>query len=481
MLEMVASIPETHEETFWNSPPIVRQDEPASLVSYTIPWPDVSLIEFLRQAANAPRVYWESQKAAISFAGCGITAKLTAHGPDRFQTIRQAAHKLFNNTILLNKDGPHSLGPRLFGGFSFRKNYEPNGLWRVFPAACFILPRYQLTHFNGRMWLTINHRLGPEDDPMGIEYLLREEVDKFQQTAATPTSGNDLAAAATPNQRKSQPEISDLMEPATWRQLVSEATQRIRQGELDKVVLARARQMRSPNPIDPATILTRLQTNYPNCYRFLFEPVPGHAFYGATPELLADVTGSSLHTVALAGSIRRGQSPEEDAALGRQLLNTPKEQIEHAHVVEAIEENLQPLVTSLRVASEPGLCRLSNIQHIQTTIEGQLPAGCDTLTVVEALHPTPALGGRPRRVALPLINRMESVSRGWYGAPIGWLDQQHNGMFAVAIRSAVSVGNESMLFAGAGIVADSEPDKEWRETQLKFKPLMDALNGRNQS
>ena len=163
--------------------------------------------------------------------------------------------------------------------------------------------------------------------------------------------------------------------------------------------------------------------------------------------------------------------------LGQQLLDTPKEQIEHAHVVDAIRENLGPLVTDMHVASQPGLCRLSNIQHIQTPIEARLGEGLDTLDVVKALHPTPALGGRPRRVALPIINQAEPFSRGWYGAPVGWLDPQNNGMFAVAIRSAVSVGDESMLYAGAGIVADSVPDKEWRETQLKFKPLVDALNG----
>jgi menaquinone-specific isochorismate synthase len=135
-------------------------------------------------------------------------------------------------------------------------------------------------------------------------------------------------------------------------------------------------------------VLNQLRRNYPDCYRFLFEPVPGHAFYGATPELLAQVAGPTLHTVALAGSIRRGRSLEEDEVLGQRLLANPKEQIEHAHVVDAIEENLKPLVTKLQISSQPGLCKLSNIQHIQTTIDGKLTPGCDVLTVVEALHPT---------------------------------------------------------------------------------------------
>jgi menaquinone-specific isochorismate synthase len=148
-------------------------------------------------------------------------------------------------------------------------------------------------------------------------------------------------------------------------------------------------------------------------------------------------------------------------------------------VVEAVRESLQPLTTDLRIASEPDIYRLSNIQHLRTAIEADLREGCGLLPIVEALHPTPALGGRPRQAALPLIQQAEPVSRGWYGAPIGWLDHQNDGMFVVAIRSAISVGTESLLYAGAGIVADSIPEKEWQETQLKFKPLMDALTGVN--
>ncbi len=441
----------------------------STIVSYTIPWQNDSLLGFLRRAANAPRMYWENDKVAIGLAGCGITAKLTADGPQRFQIIQQASDHMFQNLVNLTPNTPSAVGPRLFGGFAFRNEHESTDIWSAFPGACFILPRLQLAQLEGQLWLTINHQLMDNETIADVEQTLQQELNQ----------GRYIALADKEPFAKEQadpPHITELMQPETWHNLVSDATQRIRRGELDKVVLARARQMRFTKPIDPTHILTKLQQNYPNCYRFLFEPIPGHAFYGATPELLAQVNNCTLSTVALAGSIKRGQTPAEDEALGLQLLNTPKEQIEHAHVVEAIQENLEPLVSNLRVDTPPGLCRLSNIQHIQTPIEGDLSGPCDTLRVVEALHPTPALGGRPRRIALPIINESEPVSRGWYGAPIGWLDHRNNGMFAVAIRSAVSVGHQAQLFAGAGIVAESEPDKEWRETQLKFKPLMDALS-----
>jgi menaquinone-specific isochorismate synthase len=267
------------------------------------------------------------------------------------------------------------------------------------------------------------------------------------------------------------------MDQETWYRLVADATNRIRRGDLDKVVLARARQMRFKRPVEPVTVLEQLASRYPDTYRFLVEPIPGHAFYGATPELLASVEGAKLRTVAMAGSIGRGQSSAEDDLLAKELMNNPKERHEHALVVDAIRENLAPLVSDLQLPTSPVLCRLSNIQHLETKIEGLLANNCGILPVVRELHPTPAVGGRPRKIALDIINNVEPTPRGWYAAPVGWVDHQGNGMFSVAIRSAVSVGGDSMLFAGAGIVADSVPTREWRETELKFRPLAEALGG----
>jgi menaquinone-specific isochorismate synthase len=452
------------------------QSAPMTLVSASIPWPRGSLAAFLQVAANGPRVYWDSQKVSLGFAGCGVAAKLTAQGANRFEAMRQQIKSLFENVIQATPNTPEPIGPHLFGGFAFKPEHRSENLWSAFPTACFILPQFQLTRLNNALWLTANYILGPQDDPLNTIWWLQEEARQLQQKVES------FCTAPLPENVaiNSQAQCKDLMSPRTWHYLVSEATRRIRRKELDKVVLARARKMQSAYAIDPTSALARLERNYPDCYRFLFEPIPGHAFYGATPELLAEIEGSSLRTVALAGSIRRGASPQEDEALGQELLANPKERMEHAFVVEAIEEHIRPLASNLHIAPKPGLRRLSNIHHIETPIWGELAPGHDALSVVEALHPTPALGGRPREIALKIINEAESTPRGWYGSPIGWIDHRGAGAFAVAIRSAVSVGSESMLFAGAGIVADSEPGKEWRETELKFKPLMDALNESNQ-
>lgn len=449
--------------------PSIDRQAGGRLISYSHPWPETSLLAFLEQAADRPRVFWENGEGSLGFAGFGVTATLQATGPDRFRSIEAQAWKLFDDASLHAGAAPPQVYPRLFGGFAFRPHSDAAGVWTAFPAAYFVLPRYLLTRWDGRNWLTINHRLADGEDPAEVRGRLEQE--SRQLWASTEEyRGREPEPALPPTL-----EAEHLMAPEAWRQLVTTATDRIRRGELDKVVLARSCRVRASRPIDPLAVLARLQRNYPNCYRFLIEPRPGHVFYGATPELLAEVAGTGLRTVALAGSIRRGNTPAEDEALGQELLANPKERWEHALVVESLRRRLRPLVTNLEIPSQPDLCRLSNIQHLQTEVQGRLAGRFGVLPVVEALHPTPAMGGSPREVALRFLETEEPVARGWYAAPVGWFGPQGDGHFAVAIRSAVGVGREAYLFAGAGIVADSDPDREWHETQLKFRPMLQAL------
>ena len=462
------------------SHPIYTNDQTrgGTLISYNIPWQQPSLLTFLRRASGLPQIYWESSQSPTGFAGFGVAAQFTATGPERFRIIRGQVDQLFENVILMGENvtsAEHAVGPRLFGGFSFQVDTKPQGIWSAFSGACFILPRYQLTRIHDQTWLTVNHLLPPEEDPTEGEWIIKEALwdipvpTDLRMGNGYPQSGFDGAGSPL--------DIEGLMDRETWHRIVTRATDRIRRGILDKVVLAQARRVRSRHHVEPTHVLARLGGLYPNCYRFLFEPVPGHAFYGATPELLAEVVGSKLNTVALAGSIRRGKTMLEDRQLGLQLMTSPKDCREHALVVEAIERNLRPLAEELHLPEEPRLCLLDNIQHLQTPITGELADSGGILSVVEVLHPSPAVGGVPQEAALDFIDEAEPHSRGWYAAPIGWIDHRGDGIFAVAIRSAVSVGPETRLFAGSGLVADSVPEAEWRETQLKFRPLLEALGG----
>ena len=257
--------------------------------------------------------------------------------------------------------------------------------------------------------------------------------------------------------------------------MIRHATGTMQHGPLNKVVLSRVCEIRYAQKVNVDGALAHLNAAYPDCYRFLFEPRPFHAFYGATPELIVGMNGRFLHTMGLAGSIGRGKTSAEDEALAQELLNSSKNQHEHALVVESIRRRLAPLSRQLEIPQEPTILQLGYIQHLYTPIRATLNHADGVLSILQNLHPTPALGGQPRELAMPFISQAEPVPRGWYGAPVGWLDHNLDGAFSVAIRSAITQDRRVWLYSGAGIVADSDPQAEWDETALKFRPMLNAL------
>ncbi|GAB4516780.1 MAG: isochorismate synthase MenF [Anaerolineae bacterium] len=441
------------------------------LVSLSAPCPDVTLLGFLRYAQGNARFYWEKAGARVAFAGFGTALELMAWGENRFAHIQQQAHDLFAESVVLDESAPPETTPRLFGGFAFRDDFVPDNTWSVFTPAQFILPHYQLTQFEGETWLTINAHVPFEENPRDLLPELRAalmaRIHSLQAAQQEPMNAVPLHPT----------EVNYPMPYATWARNITAATSRMKAGELNKAVLSRVCEIRFEERVDVDSALMYLADAYAECYRFLFEPRPYHAFYGATPELLAGVEGTQVQTMGLAGSIRRGKTAEEDHANAQQLLHDPKERYEHQLVVDRVQERLLPLTRELQV-SDTGIYRLSNIQHLYTPITGTLQQAEGVLPVVAALHPTPALGGDPRDVAMQVIGDYEPVPRGWYAAPVGWLDRDLNGEFGVAIRSAVSQEKRVWLYAGAGIVAESDPQKEWDETALKFRPMLDALGVR---
>lgn len=435
------------------------------LISASMPCEGVTLAAFLRHAAGQPRFYWESSRDAVAFAGFGSAVELMAWGPERFRSIRHQAAELFTGAEVLDEEEVLA-APRLFGGFAFRDDFVPDYAWSDFPPAHFVLPHYQMVMAGGTPWLTINAHIPFGENPRlmltELQEALQARIELLRQDMPAP---------------KTSPVLQELRYPMSfeqWQTMIESATGRINGGELKKVVLARAAELRFDThaPVDAA--LDYLNTHYADSTRFLFEPRPYHAFFGATPELLAEVRRGGLRTMGLAGSIRRGQTPEEDEAMAVRLLNDPKEATEHEIVVERLRERLEPLTEALSVGTR-GILRLRNIQHLYTPVSGQLRQHGGVLPVVEALHPTPALGGDPADIAMQVIRDSEPVPRGWYAAPVGWIDRELDGAFAVAIRSAVAQDRRVWLYAGAGIVGASEPQREWDETALKFRPMLEAL------
>jgi menaquinone-specific isochorismate synthase len=407
-----------------------------------------------------PTVAWSEDGQQVAAGGAAVT--VTADGADRFESVKAAGQDLFAEGRV-ESSLPAFARPRLFGGFAFHERDNANGdsPWAGFPDAMFVLPAvFVVTPPEGDTWLVAS-ATGPS-----AETRARSRLDTWAERLAAATP----AAQAPPGVRSR----TVTPDEAGWREQVGAAVDRIGSGRLRKVVLAQAQTVELERPVSVPAVYDRLTETYPDCFRFLVAPEVGGQFFGATPERLVSRDGRTVRTDALAGSTGRGDTPAEDEWLARELQDSEKDRHEHDLVVEAIKEQLGPFATSISTGDRT-VRRLATVQHLRTPVTADLAEDDHVLSLVEALHPTPAVGGLPPDVALRTIKETEAFERGWYASPVGWFDAAGNGTFAVAIRSAVAEAQRATLFAGNGIVGDSDPDREWDEVQLKYRPVLDAL------
>ncbi|MGB9965871.1 isochorismate synthase [Halobacterium hubeiense] len=418
---------------------------------------DVSYRAFLA-ARQAPRIHW-ADPDGLELSGVGAAATVTAAGADRFDAVREWATALYDDA---DHDGPAVARPRLLGGFAFHDDHTPEGTWAGFPAAQFVLPEVQLASAGDETWLTVT-RAGEDVDPAAVD----ADLDAAREDVA------GLPAMQPSGPRPGVESTTPTSDEASWREQVERAVARIDAGDLQKVVLATALRAELAGDLDPRDLLERLRQSYPSCFRFLVEPTGDAAFLGATPERLVTLRDGRVETVALAGSVGRGDTPEADAELAARLRDSEKLRHEQRLVTDTLVDQLGAFgeVT----VGERSVRKLSNIQHLSTPIEADVGEDTHVLDVAEALHPTPAVGGLPPEAALEVIRETETFDRGWYAAPVGWFDGDGDGTFAVGLRSAVARDRTVTMFAGNGIVADSDPSEEYAEVQLKYQPILDEL------
>jgi len=443
-------------------------------------------VRFLHAARGQERFFWRDGGQDLTFAGIGVAAHMIGYGAGRIPAIQRQADLLFSHAesdSLSAADGGSALAqPRLFGGFAFREDFVPDVTWTGFHPAHFILPHYQLVTRGEQCWLTINALVPAEEKVTANLPLLNEALEIRVESlnrlnenleAAYPDPASPCASA-----QGHETIIDYPLSFAAWAQMIESARLTFAATPMRKVVLSRIAQLRAQRPFDIRQALARLCALYPDCYTFLFEPQPGNGFLGSTPELLVRVRGKEIETMALAGSIQRGANATEDAVLASALLSSAKDRNEHSLVVDALRNCLRPLTDTLSVAEEPAVLALRNIQHLLTPVRARLRRPEGVLPLVRALHPTPAMGGTPRELALEFIRAHEPNLRGWYAAPVGWIDRKMDGAFAVAIRSAVVQKERAWAYAGAGITPDSLPESEWNETDWKFQPIVTSLAGK---
>ncbi len=436
------------------------------LLSVNLPCPGVDIRAFLGFSRGMPRFALEQPHKGAAMAGAGITAELVAWS-DRFASIETQARALFHRAQV-DGEGPPESQARMFGGFAFQDDFVPDNTWTIWSPAWFVLPHYQFTQIDGKAWLTLNVQV-PDNERSGETLTdLRLALQDLCRELQT------LARRATGPRQVSLLSLDYPMSRQTWDDIISVARNRILDGELQKVVLSRVAEARFNQAPDTDLALGRLRETYGDCWRFLLEPRPGHAFLGATPELLADLRGRSLRSMALAGSAARGATHNSDEALASQMLADPKERHEHALVASTLHRRLAS-IGAIDVPGAPRVLKLANIQHLLTPLDCKMHNSDGLLSLARRLHPSPALGGAPRQSALKLISELEPVPRGWYAAPVGCLDMRMEGTLVVAIRSAICQAQRMWLYAGAGIVADSVAQREWEESELKFRPILTAM------
>ena len=271
----------------------------------------------------------------------------------------------------------------------------------------------------------------------------------------------------------SGPEVDLREDPgrAVWTEAVRRVLAAIDSGDVRKVVLARQLTVDAGAPLDRRTVLDRLRRSHPSCFTYA-----AAGFVGASPELLVRRRGDEVASCPMAGTVRRGVSAEEDDALTAGLLRSVKETEEHRLLVEAVVAALAPVCVGSPAAGDPDVVRFPTVSHLATRVSGVLrrPAP-SALALAGLLHPTPAVGGLPRAEALATIAALEGFDRGLYAGPVGWVDANGDGQFAVALRGAQLDGARARLVAGAGIVAGSDPDAEWAETEAKLRPMLAAV------
>jgi menaquinone-specific isochorismate synthase len=450
-----------------------------TVVSVSAPAPELDVVMLFErgQLVTADRYLWAQPDEDFALVGLGIARAVDVVEATRFRQAADAWRRLMVGAI---HEGPRRLpgvGPILMGGFSFDTRRGDSRLWQGYPPGHLVLPRLLFTRAHGESWVTYNAVVSAASDPEAeaarlaamSRLLFEPDGLPWRPDHHPPGLGAPRPASITEHELRPADE---------WQADVADAVRAIGRGELEKVVLARAVRLQSEQPFSPASALRHLVSHYPDCY--LFAVARGlSCFLGATPEQLVRLREREVKAMSLAGSIRRGQTREEDERLGRALLASAKDRDEHAVVVRAMVEALGGVCSRLQVSETPELLRLGNIQHLCTPLTGQLSDSHTLLDLVERLHPTPAVGGRPRSAALQLIRECEKLDRGWYAGAVGWLDQDGEGEFCVAIRSALLHANEATLFAGCGIVTDSDPEREYAESRLKLRPMLDALTAPN--
>ncbi|MBA2782635.1 MAG: isochorismate synthase [Rubrobacteraceae bacterium] len=419
-------------------------DQVERIVRLTVPAGRIDPFRWLSEQEMFPKVYWSGREDRAGVAAVGV-ADLREAG------VSEGAGSLSKLLAALPDSGVS--GARYYGGARFDPLGKPDEEWAAFSAYRFVLPRFELHAGETETTLVCNLVL-PKDTAYASKIVQDIEDLSFPE-------GTSRSLLPTPVLREDSPDLKG------WRENVERAIGAFSEGRLGKVVLARRAEFGFDGDLDPTLLLESLRAATPDCFHFYAEPEDGTAFLGASPERLFRREGRLVESEAVAGTRPRGASSADDEGLRDDLLHSAKDRVEHTYVSKGIREALGPLCEELEIEDNVSEMKLARGMHLRSKVRGTLRDGVTDAGLLDAMHPTPAVGGYPRGEALERISALEPFDRGWYAGTVGWIGSDASD-FAVGIRSGLVRGKTLALFSGAGIVAGSVPDEEWAEIEQKI-------------
>ncbi len=426
----------------------------------------------------------------FSLLGLGSLLTFEAEGSHRFKKIKSDYSKILNKWININAKAKEEVTPVAFLTFAFDENDPMANDWDEFPNTVLIVPSILIKEINSCQTLLINIKLDqPSYDSTfkHLEKLLKHYLAKIEQDTAHSSSNDiSLAEGSLLAEGSSLAEGSLLAEgssPAknSWLTLTQNAITQIQAGSFDKLVTSRHESLQTNELISVTELTRKLMKHYPGCTIFSYQ-LSGKQVIAASPERLLTMQHPDIQSDAIGGTILNDHSSYHTGLIKQLIVQTDAKSTEskkllkeHAIIAQDIYQRLDPLCNTLTMPISPFLKKLHNMYHLETLIQGKLNNEYDLFDVIETLHPTPAVAGYPAQESKQWLLENEHYHRGWYTGAFGWLEGNQNGELSVMLRCALIKDNQLDIFAGAGLIAESDPESEWQETELKMQTIIEML------
>ena len=415
--------------------------------------------------------YFEKPEEQFALLGIDEAISISENGESRF-AITEKKIKELSKSFITNWDSlPKKNFPLFIGGFKFTPE-RSDAEWQDFSDSNWFIPEIMfLANSSGNfIFMNFIFSLGISKD-----FILNKFKSKLKKLNEVKSQTKINSVAKIINYDGTSPK-----DKKKWKNLVTEVLEKIKENQIEKVVLSRKVELKLSGEPNIDNLINNLKIDYPTCYIFVFHKGKS-SFFGATPEKLAKFIDGKIEIDALAGSAPRGKNPEEDLILENNLLSDEKNLNEHNIVIRHIKNSIASSSSNINLDIHNAVKKLTNIQHLWSRISAELKESPSIFAILKELYPTPAICGMPKDAALHLIKKIEGYKRGLYSGVIGWFNFENEGEFAVALRSALYVNNKIYAFAGSGIVENSNPEEEYKETELKLKTILSLFTDENKN